>query len=101
MIKMLAERATTTKYAAWWNLFSRVSAVLARQAVILFLRRVLLRGTLITVAFTVVITIFDDDALEKWCKRSLYRGPKFKYEKPYKDAEEELAALYSALLEII
>ncbi len=101
MIKMLAERATTTKYAAWWNLFSRVSAVLARQAVILFLRRVLLRGTLITVAFTVVITIFDDDALEKWCKRSLYRGPKFKYEKTYKDAEEELAALYSALLEII
>ncbi len=101
MLKILAERAPNTKFSLLYGIFARMSALLARQAVVLFLRRVLLRGTLVTLAVSVVIAIFDDDALEKWCKRTLYRGSKFKDEKAFEDVANELAALYGALSEIV
>ena len=67
----------------------------------MFLRQVIFRGTLITLAVSAVITILEDDALEKWCKRTLYRGSKYENETPFEDGGKELAALYGAIAEVI
>ncbi len=47
---------------------------------------------------TAIIFLLEDDALEKWCKRSSYRLDKSS--KPY-DELEELAALHSAFSEVL
>ncbi|KRB10624.1 hypothetical protein ASD87_15690 [Achromobacter sp. Root170] len=101
MLKILAERAVESRFHFLFDIFVKISGALARKAVMLFLRRVLLRGTLITAAVSVVIAIFDIDALEKWCKRTIYRAPKFRTEASFADVEKELGALYGALTEII
>ncbi|MCU6619965.1 hypothetical protein OCO52_26030, partial [Achromobacter mucicolens] len=101
MIKLMAERAARTRFDFFYNVFARMSALFARKAVVLFLRRVLLRGTLLTIAITVAIAIFDDDALKKWCKQTLYRGPKYRNEKGFDDASTELGALFGALSEVV
>jgi len=102
MLKMLAERGgksyvgTSLLVAA-----SRFSSFLGRQAIMAFMRSLLLRSTLIGIAATVAIAIFDDDALEKWCKRSTYRGIDYQKNTPHEEMEKELAQLYSALLEVL
>jgi len=45
----------------------------------------------------VIIYIFEDDALEKWCKRSSFRAGK--NSEPYK--EQELMALHAASSEVL
>ncbi|MCU6619963.1 hypothetical protein OCO52_26020 [Achromobacter mucicolens] len=36
---------------------------------------------------------FDNVAHEKWCKRTIYRAPKFRIEASFADVEKELGAL--------
>lgn len=102
MLKILAERGGKS-YAVTSLILgaSRFSSFLGRQAMQAFLRGLLLRSTLIGIAATVAIAIFDDDALEKWCKRSTYRGHDYHKNTPHKKMEKELAQLYSALLEVL
>ncbi|WP_276590583.1 T6SS effector BTH_I2691 family protein [Achromobacter spanius] len=102
MLKILAERGGKS-YALTSLLLmaARASSFLGRAARLALLRSLLLRSTLIGIAATVAIAIFDDNALEKWCKRSTYRGIDYQGNSPHKALENELADLYSALLEII
>ncbi|MGV2899682.1 T6SS effector BTH_I2691 family protein, partial [Achromobacter sp. AGC78] len=102
MLKILAERRGKS-YALTSLLLmtARASSFLGRAAILAMLRSLLLRSTLIGIAATVAIAIFDDDALAKWCKRSTYRGIDYQGNSPHKELENELADLYSALLEII
>lgn len=102
MLKILAERRGKS-YALSSLLFmaARASSFLGRPASLALLRSLLLRSTLIGIAATLAIVIFDDDALEKWCRRSTYRGIDYQGNSPHKELENELADLYSALLEII
>ncbi|MDX3985229.1 MAG: hypothetical protein QHC88_08215, partial [Achromobacter sp.] len=102
MLKILAERGGKS-YALTSLLLvaARASSFLGRPAMLALLRSLLLRSTLIGIAATLAIAVFDDDALEKWCKRSTYRGVEYQGNSPHNALENELADLYSALLEII
>jgi len=101
MFKLLGERAVNGSAFLFYSAAADLSAFLGTRAVTLILRRVLYRGTLIAFAATGVIAIFEDDALQKWCARTLYRGAKFIGEKPFDSAGEELGALYGAIREVI
>ncbi|MGO4333220.1 hypothetical protein, partial [Cupriavidus sp. M-11] len=101
MFKLLAERAINTRWFSGINFLANIAAYLGKEAVALMMRRILLRGTWVTIVVTVLIAIFDDDALQKWCKRTIYRGPKFNGEKLYKDTAQELAGLYGGLQEVL
>ncbi|MFK0096190.1 T6SS effector BTH_I2691 family protein [Pseudomonas sp. NPDC090592] len=84
------------------RMFSKSMSILAKklgtQAARLLLARLILGAFWVGLALTIIIYIFEDDALENWCKRSTYRLTKSS--KPYSD-EEELAELYSALNEVL
>ena len=101
MFKILAERAVSSSASLIYRASAELSAILSRRSVTLFLKRVLFRGTLVLGAVTMVIAIFEDDALEKWSKRTLYRGPKFANEKLFESLEKELGALYGAVREVL
>lgn len=100
MLRIVAERAVLSRWSVSLGMMADISAFFAKEAVALFLRRLLLRGTGILVVASVAIAIFDDDALQKWCKRTSYRGPKFQNEKPFEDTAQELASVYGALNEV-
>ena len=100
MLRIVAERAVLSRWSVSLGMLADISAFFAKEAVALFLRRLLLRGTGILVVASVAIAIFDDDALQRWCKRTSYRGPKFQNEKPFEDAAQELASVYGALNEV-
>lgn len=101
MLKILAERATATNTTLLYGAAARLAGSLASEHVVIFFRKTLLRGTYVTIAATALIAIFDDDALEKWCQQTIYRGPKFKGKEEFKDAKTELRQLYGALREIV
>ncbi|WDY59981.1 T6SS effector BTH_I2691 family protein [Pseudomonas sp. PSKL.D1] len=71
---------------------------LGTQAARLLLSRLILGTFWIGLALTIIIMILEDDALEKWCKRSTYRINK--KSSPYDEAEE-LSALHSAFSEVL
>ncbi|WP_235512701.1 hypothetical protein, partial [Achromobacter sp. Root170] len=100
MLRIVAERAVLSRWSVSLGMMADISAFFAKEAVALFFRRLLLRGTGILVVASVAIAIFDDDALQKWCKRTSYRGPKFQNEKPFEDTAQELASVYGALNEV-
>jgi len=52
---------------------SKLSTTLGSQATRMLLARLVLGAFWIGIAITVLIIILDHDALEKWCKRSLFR----------------------------
>ncbi|MDD0972956.1 hypothetical protein [Pseudomonas fontis] len=74
-----------------------VAGRLGTQASRLLLARLVLGAFWIGLAITIIILIFDDDALEKWCNRCAYRLDKSS--KPYSDGDE-LPALFSAFREV-
>ncbi|MGG6352594.1 T6SS effector BTH_I2691 family protein, partial [Pseudomonas putida] len=71
---------------------------LGTQAARLLLVRLVLGAFWIGLVLTVIIYIFEDDALEKWCKRSSFRVGK--NSEPYKE-QEELVALHAAFSEVL
>lgn len=71
---------------------------LGTQAARLLLARLVLGAFWIGLVLTVIIYIFEDDALEKWCKRSSFRLAK--NSKPFEE-QEELKALHSAFSEVL
>ncbi|MFP3407598.1 hypothetical protein SB757_23430 [Pseudomonas sp. SIMBA_065] len=75
-----------------------VASRLGTQAARLLLARLVLGTFWLGLILTVLIYIFEDDALEKWCKRSSYRLEK---NTKSSDEQEELAALYSAFSEAL
>ncbi|MCD0501094.1 hypothetical protein LP085_29875, partial [Achromobacter sp. MY14] len=102
MLRILAERAgQSSAMTSLLLMAARTSSLLGRPAMLTVLRSLLLRSTLVGAAATLAITIFDDDALEKWCKRSIYRGLEYQSSRPHPYMEKELAGLYAALLEIL
>jgi hypothetical protein len=71
---------------------------LGTQAARLLLARLVLGAFWIGLALTLIIYLLEDDALEKWCKRSCFRiGNSSSI---YKE-EDELRALYSAFSEVL
>lgn len=101
MFKILAARSAHFLGFSIHRVLAFASNLLSRQAVTLLLRRILLGGTWVTIGATIPIAIFDDDALQKWCQRTIYRGLKFSDKDNYKDTADELGRLYSALGEVI
>ncbi|SIS08792.1 T6SS effector BTH_I2691 family protein [Pseudomonas putida] len=81
---------------------SRSASVLAgklgTQAARLLLARLVLGAFWLGLVMTVIILILEDDALEKWCKRSTYRINK---DADAYDINDELPALHSAFSEVI
>ncbi|MDH0650267.1 hypothetical protein N5D31_26060, partial [Pseudomonas sp. GD03867] len=77
---------------------SKLAAKLGTDAARLLLTRLILGAFWIGLVTTFIIFIFEDDALEKWCKRSSYRLDR--NTTPYADSEE-LPTLHSALSEVI
>lgn len=102
MLRILAERSgARTGVQGALALAAALSGVLGRPAVLLFMRNVLLRSSLVGLVVTLAICIFDDDPLEKWCKHCLYRGDDYDEKTPFRDTADELSALYTALLEVL
>ncbi|QNG08506.1 T6SS effector BTH_I2691 family protein [Pseudomonas putida] len=77
---------------------SRLAKRLGTQAARLLLARLVLGAFWIGLVLTLIIYIFEDDALEKWCKRSSFRVGK--NSEPY-DEQEELMALHAAFSEVL
>jgi hypothetical protein len=77
---------------------SRLAKRLGTQAARLLLARLILGAFWIGLVLTLIIYIFEDDALEKWCKRSSFRVGK--NSEPY-DEQEELMALHAAFSEVL
>ncbi len=75
-----------------------LAKTLGTQAARLLLARLVLGAFWISLALTIIIYIFEDDALEKWCKRSSFRIGKSS--KAYEE-QEELKALHSAFSEVL
>lgn len=71
---------------------------LGTQAARLLLARLILGAFWIGLVLTVIIYIFEDDALEKWCKRSSFRLAK--NSKPFEE-QEELKTLHTAFSEVL
>jgi hypothetical protein len=62
----------------------------------------MLRGFWVITTISVIIWIFSDNAMQAWCKKSVFRGGKYKgTEMPEKEAETEIAKLYAALKGIL
>ncbi|MFJ2983188.1 MULTISPECIES: DotU family type IV/VI secretion system protein [unclassified Pseudomonas] len=78
---------------------SELSASLGSQTARLLLARLVLGAFWIGLAITVLIIIFDDDALEKWCKQSIYRSNRA-HNKVLAE-KIELKALFSAVRGVI
>ncbi|MBB3271492.1 putative DNA-binding protein (UPF0251 family) [Pseudomonas sp. OG7] len=71
---------------------------LGTQAARLLLARLVLGAFWVGLALTLIIYFFEDDALEKWCKRSIFRIEK--NSKPHEE-QDELSALHSAFREAL
>ncbi len=94
----LSQNAKTKAVRVLSKSMSILAKNLGTQAARLLLARLVLGAFWVGLALTIIIYIFEDDALEEWCKRSTYRLTKSS--KPYSD-EEELAELYSAFNEVL
>ncbi|WPE28202.1 hypothetical protein PshuTeo1_39380 [Pseudomonas hunanensis] len=77
---------------------SLLAGKLGTQAARLLLARLVLGAFWLGLVMTVIILILEDDALEKWCKRSTYRINK---DADAYDINDELPALHSAFSEVI
>ncbi|BDM22359.1 hypothetical protein KMS_R21160 [Pseudomonas sp. LRP2-20] len=77
---------------------SILASKLGSKAARLLLSRLILGAFWIGVGLTLVLLLIEDDALEKWCKHSVFR--KNKRAIPHEE-KSELPALYSAFKEII
>ncbi|MGE8324347.1 MAG: hypothetical protein ACN6OX_14875, partial [Pseudomonas sp.] len=84
------------------QLLSRSASTLAGKlgtpAARVLLSRLVLGAFWLGLVLTVIIYVFEDDALEKWCKRSTFRVKKIA--KVY-DTQEELVELHSAFGEVL
>jgi hypothetical protein len=76
----------------------KIATRLGTHATRALLGRLVLGAFWIGSITTALIWIFDDNALEKWCQRCLYRLDRSG--KPY-PVQEELSALYAALNEVV
>jgi len=75
----------------------RIAGRIGSQAARLLLSRLALGAFWVGLAVTLIIFLFDDDALEKWCKRSSYRtsGSTDTF-----NEKDELPALFNAFSEV-
>ena len=76
----------------------RLAERLGTHSARLLLAKLILRTFWAGVIITALIFVFEDDALEKWCRRSTYRLNK--NSKPYNE-KEELAELHAAFSEAL
>ena len=86
------------KSLASTGLLDYLAKKLGTQAARLLLARLVLGAFWIGLIFTLIIYILEDDALEKWCKRSSFRLAK--NSKPFEE-QEELKVLHSAFSEVL
>lgn len=75
-----------------------ISGSLATPAMRLLLARLVMGMFWVGMAITIVIWLLDDDAMEKWCKGSVYR---IERGRDAHKAEDELSDLFKALGEIV
>jgi hypothetical protein len=109
-LKKSLECAVKRNNKALFRLFLSLSNFLSKQAVLRFLTVGLVRicGWWVSTAILVIIMLTSDSALRVWTKRcsfaknpngtpNLPGKPVYVTEDPYKDAGEELSALYAAV----
>ena len=100
--KPLFDRLTINNQSKLIRLVGRslgsLATRLGTQAARLLLTKLILGAFWVGLILTAIIFLLEDDALEKWCKRSSYRLDKSP--KPY-DELEKLAALHSAFSEVL
>jgi hypothetical protein len=77
---------------------SSAAGMLGTQMARLILARVVLGAFWISLAITLIIWILDDDALQKWCKRSIYRL--YRETDEYKE-ENELIEFFAAVKGVV
>ncbi|WP_284360393.1 T6SS effector BTH_I2691 family protein [Pseudomonas putida] len=94
----LSQNAKTKLAKTLSTSLGALAAKLGTQAARLLLARLILGAFWIGIVLTVIIYIFEDDALEKWCKRSSFRLAK--NSKPFEE-HEELKTLHSAFSEVL
>lgn len=100
--KPLFDHLSRSSQSKLVQLLSRSASTLAKklgtQAARILLSRLVLGAFWLGLVLTIIIFIFEDDALEKWCKRSTFRVKK--NAKVY-DTQEELVELHSAFGEVL
>ncbi|WP_409313335.1 T6SS effector BTH_I2691 family protein, partial [Pseudomonas putida] len=94
----LSQNAKTKLVRMMTTSMGALANKLGTQAARLLLARLVLGAFWIGIILTLIIYILEDDALEKWCKRSCFRT--HKNIKPYEE-QEELSALHSAIGEVL
>ncbi|WP_442757872.1 MULTISPECIES: T6SS effector BTH_I2691 family protein, partial [unclassified Pseudomonas] len=94
----LSQNAKTKLVRMMTTSMGALANKLGTQAARLLLARLVLVAFWIGIILTLIIYILEDDALEKWCKRSCFRT--HKNIKPYEE-QEELSALHSAIGEVL
>ena len=94
----LSQNAKTKLVRMMTTSMGALANKLGTQAARLLLARLVLGAFWIGVILTLIIYILEDDALEKWCKRSCFRT--HKNIKPYEE-QEELSALHTAIGEVL
>lgn len=94
----LSQNAKTKLAKTLSTSLGALAAKLGTQAARLLLARLILGAFWIGIVLTVIIYIFEDDALETWCKRSSFRLAK--NSKPFQE-HEELKTLHSAFSEVL
>lgn len=98
LFRYLSRHGSSTLLGSIGNSLGVLSAYLGTPAARLLMARLVLGAFWVGLALTIVIIIFEDDALEKWCKQSAYRIDKNRA--PF-DTSEELNELYAAFREIL
>ncbi|MCE0939714.1 hypothetical protein LU667_22295, partial [Pseudomonas kurunegalensis] len=94
----LSQNAKTKLVRMLSTSLGAIAEKLGTQAARLLLARLVLGAFWVGLVLTVIIYIFEDDALEKWCKRSTFCLAK--NSKPF-EAHEELKSLHSAFSEVL
>ncbi|WP_043200225.1 T6SS effector BTH_I2691 family protein, partial [Pseudomonas putida] len=94
----LSQNAKTKLARMLSTSLAELAKKLGTQAARLLLARLVLGAFWIGLVLTVIIYIFEDDALEKWCKRSSFRLAR--NSKTFEE-QEELKTLYSAFSEVL
>jgi hypothetical protein len=96
----LALQAGSEQASALYRILARWSGRLAaNQTAMLLLGRITWIGGVIVLGATIVLLILDENALEKWCDRCCYSRDLAA--KRYASAEDELAALFGAIEEVL
>lgn len=99
LFRRLAVTARTSFVRALSAFMAEIAAVLSRQALQLFLVRMVLGAGIVGIAVTGLLLLIAPNDLEKWCDRSCFSkdGPS----KPFRNSGEEMVSLLGAVERVV